>query len=419
MSRRILLLMQFYDPEPVYKGQRFAEEVAKLGYDVEVVTGFPNYPGGKVYDGFRISPVLKSRVNNIDITRLALYPSHNSNRLGRALNYTSFACSLLIYLIFFVRRADLVYVYHPPLTVGLAAAVAKLIRRRPLVLDIHDLWPDTVSASGMITNARLLRLLDAACKWLYRVSDEIIVQSEGFQLCLRERGVPDTKLSTIISWANEDVITKTQAPVHDALPVDGSLRVLFAGNMGRAQALDSVVAAAEHLKAAGQERAVTFYLLGSGLELETLKAQASTAGLTNVVFLPRVPPAEVGAYLAAADCLLVHLKDDPLFAITIPSKTQVYLLAGKPILIAVRGEAAELVERAGAGVGAVPQNPTSIAEAAIRLAGLQPEERELMGASGRDFYWRELSRAKGITCFGKIFEAAQRSQNIAAPTGHL
>ncbi len=406
MAKRIILLMQFYDPEPIYKGQRFAEKLKDLGYTVEVVTGFPNYPGGKVYDGYRIRPLKRARVNGIDVTRLALYPSHDSSRIGRIVNYLSFAFSAFLYLLFFARRADLIYVYHPPLTVGLAAATAQLFRRTPIVLDIHDLWPDTLPATGMLTNSRLLRHIGRACNWLYRRSTRIIVQSDGFKQLLCERGVPGDKLVTVIGWSDERAILQPANVEPVGFPSDRSLRVLFAGNMGRAQALDSVIEAASLLAETGHAQDIRFLFLGSGLALDELKAQA--AGLSNVAFLGRVPPSEVGAYFSAADCLLVHLRDDPLFAITIPSKTQAYLLAGKPILMAVNGEASRLIETAKAGVTACPQDPSSIAEACLELARMPTAERDALGAAGRAYYKRELSMDAGLAKFDAVFKASFR-----------
>lgn len=408
MTKRIVLLMQFYDPEPIYKGQKFAETLRDMGYDIEVVTGFPNYPGGKVYDGYKIRLLKREKINGIDITRIPLYPSHDRSRMGRVLNYVSFMFSAFFYMLFGARRSDLIYVYHPPLTVGLAAAAAQLVRRTPIVLDIHDLWPDTLPATGMLTNPKLLKVIDAACNWLYRRAARIIVQSDGFKALLMKRGVPEEKLVTVIGWHDEYAIQQQVDVEPDGFPEGGSLRVLFAGNMGRAQALDSVIEAAEQLAKAGHERDVSFLFLGSGLALDDLKAQAAQANLSNVTFLGRVPPHEVGGYFAAADCLLVHLRDEPLFSITIPSKTQAYLLAGKPILMAVAGEASRLVETAKAGIAACPQDPCSIAQACLELARMPAEQRELLGSAGRAFYWRKLSMDTGMAKFNAVFQAAIR-----------
>src|SRR5690606_37949045 len=138
------------------------------GFDVEVVTGFPNYPGGKVYDGYRIRPLQRERMRDVAVTRLALYPSHDRSRIGRILNYVSFHLSASFYLTFVARRADVIYAYHPPLTAPMAALVASFFRRTPVVIDVQDMWPDTLAATGMIRNERVLRLVGILARWTWR-----------------------------------------------------------------------------------------------------------------------------------------------------------------------------------------------------------------------------------------------------------
>lgn len=399
---RLILLTQWFEPEPAMRGLSFATELARRGFRVEVVTGFPNYPGGSVYAGYKIRPLQRERIGDVDVTRLALYPSHDSNRFGRILNYVSFFLSASFYLIFMARRADVVYVYHPPLTVGLAAALARLVRRMPVVLDVQDMWPDTLRATGMIGSERLLQVIDVFCRWTWRKVDRITVLSEGFRRLLLERDVPPEKVRIIYNWADET--PKAEAPVESpaALADRGRLRVLFAGNIGAAQALDAVLVAAKLLGA--RQGNVDVFLLGSGIEEERLKCLADEMNLTNVHFLPRVPAGVVGAWLAAADCLLVHLRDDPLFAITIPSKTQAYMSAGKPVIMAVAGDAAELVRRSGGGVIVPPAQPEALADAIMALSRLPREELAELGKKSARFYSEHLSFSRGVDEFVALFE---------------
>ena len=401
---RIILLMQFYDPEPVYKGQAFAEAIAKAGYEVEVVTGFPNYPGGKVYDGYRMRPIHRSQENGVAITRLALYPSHDTSKVGRVLNYVSFMLSAFFYLTIFARRANLVYAYHPPLTVGLAAATARIFRRNPVVVDIHDLWPDTLPATGMILNPRILRAVEMACNWMYRRVQHIVLHSHGFREELLRRGVPAVKMTTVIGWTHEPTEPATRLTVPENMKDLRGLKVLYAGNVGPAQALDSVLDAAHMLQSQGQSETATFCILGSGLALDALKDKARSLGLENVVFLPRVPPTEVEAYLAAADVLLMQLRDTPLFALNVPSKTQAYMLAAKPILMGVRGEVEKLLIDAQAGVSVPPENPCAMADAVLSLAAMPADERDKLGENARAYYWRELCMENGMAKFIAVFD---------------
>ena len=401
----LIFLTQIYDPEPAYKGQVFAEAIRDMGYDVEVVTGFPNYPGGKVYDGFRIRPFKRSEYNGIKITRLALYPSHGSSKAGRIANYVSFMLSAFIYLSLFARRASLVYVYNPPLTVGLAAAAARTFRRRtPVIVDIHDLWPDTLPATGMITNPRALRLVGSAANWMYRRVQFLILHTDGFRDKLLERGVPAERMQTVIGWTNEYPLPDSRPEGTRKLATLPGLRLLYAGNIGSAQALDAVLDAAALLQGTGKGTLASFCFLGGGVRLDALQQRAAELKLENVTFLPRVPPDEVSSYLAAADALLVHLRASPLFEITLPSKTQAYMYAGKPVLMAVPGEAARLIKAAEAGVIAAPEDAASLAIAVENLARMTPSERHAMGQRGRAYYLRELAMEKGMAKFAGIFQ---------------
>ena len=405
---RIILLMQFYDPEPVYKGQAFAKAIIKAGYEVEVVTGFPNYPGGKVYDGYRMRPIQKSQKNGVAITRLALYPSHDKSKIGRVLNYVSFMLSAFFYLTIFARRANLVYAYHPPLTVGLAAAAARIFRRNPVVVDIHDLWPDTLPATGMISNPRILKAVEMACNWMYRRVQHIVLHSQGFREELLKRGVPAEKMTTVIGWTHEPAKPAARLAIPKNMKDLRGLKVLYAGNVGPAQALDTVLDAAHMLQSEGQSETATFCILGSGLALDALKDKARSLGLGNVVFLPRVSSAEVEAYLAAADVLLVHLRDTPLFALNMPSKVQAYMLAAKPILMGVRGEVEKMLTDAQAGVSVPPENPRAMADAVLSLAAMPLDERDKLGKNARAYYSRELCMEKGVAKFVAVFDKIWR-----------
>lgn len=405
---RVLLLTQWFDPEPTPKGLSFARELVRQGCEVEVVTGFPNYPGGKVYPGYRIRPIQREEVGGVRITRVPLYPSHDSSAIRRIANYVSFSASLLFYVLFLARRADVVYAYHPPLTVGVAAGLLRMFRRMPVVYDIQDMWPDSLKASGMLGNEKILAVVEKVCQWVYRKVDRIVVLSPGFRSLLVSRGVDERKIEVIYNWCDESSIFDAAAEVGRKNALPEGFNILFAGTMGKGQGLSAVLDAAEIVRGAAPR--IRFVFLGSGTECEPLKEQASSRGLRNVLFLPRVPMAEVGPLLQAADALLVHLKDDALYRVTIPSKTQAYMAAGKPVLMAVSGDAASLVEAAMCGVTALSENPASIAEAAMALEKLPASDLAAMGWRGRDYYWQELSLSTGVARFKKIFSGIARDR---------
>lgn len=401
MATRILLLTQWFDPEPTFKGIVFAKQLVSQGFDVEVLTGFPNYPGGKLYPGYRIKLFHKELVDGVKVTRVPLYPSHGQSGFGRVLNYVSFAAAASIYGVFFGRKPDVIYAYHPPLTVGMAAIVIKLFRRAPIVYDIQDMWPDTLRATGMFSSERALGVVGNVCDWVYRHVDRLVVLSPGFKRLLIQRKVPENKIDVIYNWCAEDLLEAPVGDLHPDFPSESAFKVLFAGNMGKAQALSAVLDAAEILQAKSPN--VVFVFLGGGVEVENLKRLAVSKNLTNVRFLPAVSMREVGRYLKAADALMVHLKKDPLFTITIPSKTQAYMAAGKPILMAVDGDAADLVRQAGCGEIAESENAESIAQAAMKLMNMDRTALDRMSSGASQFYQEHLSLQEGGMKFGEVF----------------
>jgi glycosyltransferase involved in cell wall biosynthesis len=301
------------------------------------------------------------------------------------------------------KRADVMYAYHPPLTVGVAASLIRWVRGIPLVYDIQDMWPDTLRATGMLNNPRALGLVGRVCDWVYRHADQLVVLSPGFKRLLLQRGVPERKIEVVYNWADESALMMPMGTLPANFPGGDRFKIVFAGNMGKAQALGTVLQAAAILQGRGSR--VCFVMLGGGVEVGRLKERTIALALNNVVFFPAVPMAEVGTVLSAADALLVHLKKDPLFEITIPSKTQAYMAVGKPLLMAVNGDAADLVKQSNSGLTAESENPVALAESAQCLADMPLDQLLSMGNRARHFYQEHLGLAVGASKFGDIFKA--------------
>lgn len=405
MVSKVVLLTQWFDPEPTFKGLVFAKELVRLGFKVEVITGFPNYPGGQIYPGYRMRFIQREVLDGVHVTRLPLYPSHDQSAIKRILNYASFAASSLFYGLFQVKRGDVIYAYHPPLSVGIAASLIKMIKGAKVVYDIQDMWPDTLRATGMLNNPKALRLIGSVCDWVYCKVDEIVVLSPGFKKLLIQRGVPDKKVSVIYNWADEKSLQSFTGTLPALYLNQDNFKIVFAGNMGKAQALEAVLAGAKLLQEAGSR--VQFLMVGGGVEVARLKRLIVEQKLTNIDFLPAVPMAEIGLYLSSADALLVHLRQDPLFKITIPSKTQAYMCVGKPILMAVDGDAADLVLQSGGGIVAESENPVSIAAAAEQLASMPQTSLNEMGLMANQFYVQKLALTVGSSKFAEIFRRNQ------------
>ncbi|MGA1823473.1 MAG: glycosyltransferase family 4 protein [bacterium] len=400
---RILILTQWFNPEPFFKGIPFAKELIKLGHEVEVLTGFPNYPEGKIYDGYKIKPFKQDTIDGIRVLRVPLYPSHDNNAIKRIINYTSFAISASLMGFWAVKRPDVIYVYHPPATIGLPSLFLHLLYSAPFVYDIQDLWPDTLAATGMVDNRAAIWLVGKWCSFIYSQAAKIVVLSPGFKEILITRGVPEYKIEVIYNWCEDDKIqtmSRNQALARE-FGMLGRFNIIFAGTMGKAQALDAVLDAASLIDE--NFPSIQFVFVGGGIEVNRLKHKSKELNLKNVLFLPKRPVSEIGDVLSLADVLLVHLKDDPLFRITIPGKTQAYMAAGRPILMGVKGDAARLVEKANAGLVCIPEDPISIAKTAKNFFSMERSELDKMGYNGKKFYNHELALSIGVRRFEKLF----------------
>ncbi len=405
---RILYLTQWFDPEPnILKGLAFVRALEAAGHQVTVVTGFPNYPTGRLYPGYRMGWRRREVIEGVEVVRLPLYPSHDASSLRRSLTFLSFFLSALIYGLLRRRRYDLAYVYHPPITVGLAAALAGWVRGLPFVLDVQDLWPDTIAATGMAGAGRLVGVLGAVCAFVHRRAAAVIVQSEGIRAALLARGVPAARLTTIRNWADLPTLeTDFSRPSTEAEPAVFTLA--YGGNLGRAQGLETVIEAAALLQA--RRRDIAIVLHGDGVEAEPLRAQATAAGVDIVRFAPRISPRAIIEVFARADALLMSLADDPLFRITIPSKTQFYLAMSRPIVAAVAGEAAEILTRSGAGLVAPPGDAVALAAAIEALADTPRARREAMGRAGEAYYRDHLAFERGVDRTLRVLEGTHAQE---------
>ena len=396
---RVLYLTQWFDPEPnIIKGLAFVRALQAAGHDVTVVTGLPNYPSGRIYPGYRLRPIQHEELEGVRITRLPLYPNHDNSALGRSLNFLSFFVAVLLYCLLRSRRFDVAYVYHPPITVGFAAALSGLVWRLPFILDVQDLWPDTVATTGLKGADRLAPALGWICAFTYRRAALIIAQSEGMRDALAARHVPEAKLRVVRNWAT------SEDPLPAAADSEPAARftIVYAGNLGRAQGLETVIDAARILARGRQDIAIR--LIGDGIDADALRERA--VGVAGVTVENRVSQAEIAEIYAAADALLLHLRSEPLFEITIPSKTQAYLASGKPIVAGVAGEAARLLEESEAALVVPPEDAEALAQAIGQMADVPQPLRASMGDSGRRYYLDRLSFERGIRSTVEVLEAA-------------
>ncbi len=398
---KLLFISQWCYPEPDARIFFMARELVKRGHQVQILTGFPNYPGGKIYDGYKLQLYKKEIIEGVEIKRVWLFPSHDNSAMKRTFNYFSYAFSASIIGLFLISKPDIIYVYHPPTTAGIPAIIFGKLYRAKIVYDIQDLWPDSLIATSMVSNNQIINLVNLIQRFIYKNSNSITVISKGFKSQLEKRGISENKINIIRNWSiplGHQKLEETQN-----INFNGKFVLMFAGNLGKAQGLSTVIDAAKII----QDRRIDDILvvfLGSGATKQELIEYSKSLQLNNISFLERVLPDKVGAYLRKADVLLIHLTKDPLFAITIPSKIQSYLMMGKPILAGIEGDAAEIIEESGAGYTFAPENSNQLVSQLIKIKNLSDTERYEMGVRGKKYYDDNLAFEIGVSKFERLFE---------------
>jgi len=389
---RVNFVTQWYPPEPAGPAYAPAIGLTQRGHEVNVLTGFPNYPTGRIYDGYSLKPYSRERgTDGITVHRVPIYPSHDANAVKRMGNYLSFATSASV-AGQFLPPADVWLTYSSPATAALPRMLQRPGRRAPHFMIIQDLWPDSVTESGFTggTAARAIHTtLDAFCKLSYRDASGIGIISRGMRDVLTERGVPDAKIFDTPNWVeNRPLPEKPRTRADLGLPASGRL-FLYAGNLGELQALDDLVdafsGAAAHL-----------VLMGSGIKLGDLERRLASSPQSNIHLLPPVAAHEVAEYYERADVVVVSLVDTPLLRVTMPSKVQATLAAGRPIFAHAAGDAAQVVLDADAGVAVTPGDAAATRVTINRLAALDDAALARLGANGRRYFDSNFSVTAGL-----------------------
>jgi len=407
---RIAMITQWYDPEQgaALMPGTIARALSELGNEVHVLTGFPNYPAGELYPGYRVRPYQREESQGVTVHRAPLYVSHDSDPKRRAANYLSYAASATAIALTRLGRVDATLVHSTPATVAIPAMAMRAVKRTPYIVHIQDLWPQTVTASGFLRDGqpgRAEALLHRFCDSVYRHASSIAVTSPGMADLISARGVAAKKISVIPNWTNERHF-RPMAPRDDLVNELGPFRpftVMYAGAMGDLQALDVLIEAAAMLR---DHRDIGFMLIGAGVAETSLKTQASEARLDNVRFLGHQPVERIAEVLALGDIQIISLKDLPIFRNILPSKMQATLAAGRPIIGALAGDAANVIRDAGAGLVTTPGSAAELAEAILKAAAMPAEERQAWGDRGRDYYVDHLSKETGAQALTDLLQSA-------------
>ena len=390
---RILVVSQYFWPEN-FRINDLVKEWIQRGHEVTVMTGIPNYPVGKVFDTYLEQPIAFTKYEGAEVVRVPMLP-RGTGGLRLILNYMSFVLGASIFGPWQLRGkpADVIFVFEPsPVTVGLPAVWLGRIKKAPVVFWALDLWPETLAAIGVLRSPRMLGWVGQMVRFIYNRCTLVLGQSRGFLGSIAKYCDDNAKIRYFPSWA-EDIFTSTSIqPAHELPEWADGFTVVFAGNFGEAQDMPAVLDAAECLKDNGSIR---WILVGDGRKSDWLRSEVSRRGLGKQVLLPgRFPVERMPSFYAHADALLVSLKRDPVFSMTIPGKVQSYLMAGIPLLGMLDGEGASVIRDAQAGLTCKAGDGAGLAKAVLALASMPLGERKQLGWNARKYALQEFGRSQ-------------------------
>lgn len=395
---RIGFVTQWFPPEPGIVASAIADGLASRGHDVHVLTGFPNYPSGRLQPGYPLRPYQREeRSARVTVHRAPLYPSHDRFAAKRVLNYASFALAASVIARTRMPAPDVWLVYSSPATAAIPALITRRRHKIPTYLLIQDLWPDSVTGSGLVGRGPPIRAVDGVlsryCQWTYARSAGIGVISPSMRAILEARGVDGRKIYFTPNWAQpaDGIVRVAQAEAErHRLGLPAGLLFVYTGNIGALQGLGPL------LDAFAECRSANLVLIGDGVERVSLMNAVARRAATNVHFLPSQPLSQIGAYIAAADVQVISLRDTPLLRATMPSKVQVALASARPLLVHAAGDVADLVTTTQTGIAAMPGDMNAAIDAINQFASMSPNDRRRMGDRARRSYDELFSSEAGL-----------------------
>lgn len=390
----ILFLTHYFPPEvnaPASRTYENARHWVRAGHRVTVLTCVPNHPAGVAYPGYRNRLWQWEELDGIRVLRVKTYLSPNQGFSRRVLNYLSYQLSATL-LAPLVAGVDLVVSTTPQFFCGLTGFLVSRMKRVPWVLEVRDLWPESIVTVGAMRRGRAVRLLERVESFMYRRADHVVALTHAFKRHITARGVPDQRVTVIKNGADLErfVPASRDNAFRAAYRLDGRFVASYVGTHGMAHALDLVLRAAQRLQS---DPRFLFLLVGDGAEKERLLAEKERLGLDNVLMLPQQPKELMPEILAASDASLVLLKNSELFRTVIPSKMFEVMAMARPIILGVAGESREIVEEGGCGLCIEPENLDGLVAALEQLAA-SPELAASLGDSGRRFVIGEYDREK-------------------------
>lgn len=391
MKKHILVIAQYFYPEQ-FRINDICTEWVKRGYKVTVVTGIPNYPQGKYYEGYGLFKKRKENYNGMDIIRIPLIPRGN-NAIMLALNYLSFVVSGFFWKMFTKIKADYVFIFEvSPMTQALPGVWYAKKRKVPCYLYVTDLWPENVEIVAGITNKRILNTIGVMVDYIYKHCERIFTSSESFIQAIVDRGTDREKLEFWPQYAEDyyKPIDKEKANILE-IPQDGIFNIIFAGNIGFAQGLDVLPKAAKILKDTNTK--VRFNIVGDGRFKETLKANVEECQVTDYFnFIDKQPATRIPEFMAVSDATLISLSRSKVFSITLPAKTQSCLACGVPVIVSADGEIQDVINKADAGVCSDAGDAKGLAENIKQLVNMSSEKHQEMARNAVSYYQQNFDK---------------------------
>lgn len=388
---KLLVVTQYFWPEN-FRINDLVAEMVKRGHEVTVLTGIPNYPEGKVNPEFHANPKQFSQWAGARIVRVPMF-SRGCGAFRLLMNYLSFLLSASMLGVWKLRKENFEAIFVcqlSPVTSALPAVFLGTIKRVPIVMWVLDLWPDTLSAIGVVRSNWMLALVGRLVSFIYRRCDLILAQSQSFVLSIKRHGGAEQRVEYFPSWAESIFQERALEPAPEVPVVSNGFTVMFAGNIGDAQDFPAILKAAEILR---ENKSIRWLIVGDGRAAAWVAAEISRRNLSGcVILLGRFPLERMPAFFRHADAMLVALKDEPIFELTIPGKVQSYLAAGIPIVAMLNGEAAKVISQSGSGLVCAAGDADGLARSVMELFHMTSDQRSQMGLRAKTTYLHEFDR---------------------------
>lgn len=384
---KILVITQYFWPEE-FRINDICKGIKESGHEVEVLTGLPNYPTGKIFNGYSYFKRGAKDYEGIKIRRVGMIPRGKNNSIMLALNYLSFMVSASIRAVpLMFNKYDRVFVFQvSPLTTAIPAIILSKVKKIPSYIYVQDLWPETFYSIVNISNEKMRKVMKKVCNKIYDAFDKLLIASQGYEEILVKEGIDKGKLEYFPQWAedfysNNAVIKESEEFV-----------VTFAGNIGKAQSVDTIIEAANLAK---NNKKIKWQILGDGSEFENIKLLVEKYNLNNTVkLLGRKPASDMPKYFSQSDALIVTLKNEDILRVTLPAKVQSYMASGKPILAAISGEGNRTIKDSKCGLAGEAEDYVKLYENVIKLFNMSKEERNILGKNGKEYFNNNFTREK-------------------------